>query len=136
MTLVEQIVGIRRNFHRLLTRRLGERSFQAIRLLRHVTIGRAKTQAELADRMVMDAAAVCRLVDRLEAEGLVVRCKGDDRRSIRLEATEAASPHVAQLDKQLALLHEQACSLLTPEEVETLQRLLEKVQTALCAVPE
>lgn len=134
MTLVEQVVRLRRTFHGLLTRQLSqvsELSLQQLLLLRIVHGGAARTQAEVAERMIIDAAATCRLVQRLEGLGLLVRRRGDDRRSMCLEVTEAAMPHIELLARELELLEERVRGHLSLDEAEILVRLLEKVQGSL-----
>ncbi len=46
-------------------------------------------QKELADYFEIDPAAVCRMLDALERNGFLVRAAGDDRRSGRVELTDA-----------------------------------------------
>lgn len=47
------------------------------------------TQRELVDRLRLERSSVSRLVDRLVSRGWVERTPGDDRRTVRLTATEA-----------------------------------------------
>lgn len=134
MTLIEQVVRLRRTLHGLLSRRMAEVSdlpLQQLLILRVVSNGTARTQAEVADRLLMDAAAICRSVQRLESWGLLTRSKGKDRRSMRLELTEAARPHVELLSRELSVLDAKLREHLTKEEAETLVRLLDKAQGCL-----
>lgn len=91
----------------------------------------ARTQAEAAERLLLDAAAVCRLAQRLEARGLLARARGADRRSIQLEVTEAALPHTALLAHELQRLEEQLRRGMTAEKAEMLSELLEEAQNSL-----
>lgn len=134
MTLIEQVVRLRRTLHGLLHRRMTEVSeipLQQLLILRVIEQGVARTQAEVADRLLMDAAAVCRSVQRLENQGLLVRSRGEDRRSMRLDVTEAAKPHVELMSNELSLLEKRIRDHLTQEEAETLVRLLDKAQECL-----
>lgn len=134
MTLIEQVVRLRRTLHGLLHRRMTEVSeipLQQLLILRVIEQGVARTQAEVADRLLMDAAAVCRSVQRLENQGLLVRSRGEDRRSMRLEVTKAAKPHVELMSNELSLLEKRIRDHLTQEEAETLVRLLDKAQECL-----
>lgn len=134
MTLIEQVVRLRRTLHGLLHRRMTEVSeipLQQLLILRVIEQGVARTQAEVADRLLMDAAAVCRSVQRLENQGLLVRSRGEDRRSMRLDVTEAAKPHVELMSNELSLLEARIRDHLSQEEAETLVRLLDKVQGCL-----
>jgi DNA-binding MarR family transcriptional regulator len=59
-------------------------------------IGRATTAIELAREMDIDAGAVTRMLDRLEAKGLVERVRSEaDRRVVHLRLTPAGD-HVAK----------------------------------------
>lgn len=46
-------------------------------------------QKELADYFEIDPSAVCRMLDGLERSGFLVRSPGEDRRSGRIQLTEA-----------------------------------------------
>jgi DNA-binding MarR family transcriptional regulator len=66
-----------------------------------IKAGRASTAIELAREMDIDAGAVTRMVDRLEAKGMIERARSDeDRRVVNLrlsaagEATAEEVPHV------------------------------------------
>lgn len=134
MTLIEQVVRLRRTLHGLLNRRMAEVSdlpLQQLLILRVVSNGATRTQAEVADRLLMDAAAICRSVQRLESRGLLARSKGKDRRSMRLEVTEAAKPPIELLLRELSVLDAKLRENLTKEEAETLVRLLDKAQGCL-----
>lgn len=125
---------MRRTFHRLLSRRLSGRTrrpVQHLLALKHIAFKGACTQAKLAESLVVDAPAVSRLVDRLEDEGLVKRCEGEDRRSVRLQATEAAMAEVELLEEQVRALDREAARHLTATEVREMRRLLEKLHTGL-----
>lgn len=65
--------------------------------------GRASTANELARVLDMDAGAVTRLLDRLEAKALLERVRSDeDRRIVRLRLTEAGRTAVAVVPHVLA----------------------------------
>lgn len=133
-TLGEQIVSLKRVLFRLVTRQLSahtDRPLMQLRLLRVVAHGDAPSQAEVAEQMLLDAAAVCRIADRLEQDGLLVKREGRDRRSLRLEVTEAALPLVRAVDETHAWVEQQALSHLSAPELDTLQALLGKLQAAL-----
>lgn len=134
MTLIERVVRLRRSFHGLLSRRMAEvseLSFQQLSVLRVVSRGVAQTQAEVAERLVIDAAATCRLVQRLENQGLLVRHKGEDNRSMRLEVTEAAKPHIEMLGNELTALDRRLREHLGDEAASLLESLLDKAQACV-----
>jgi DNA-binding MarR family transcriptional regulator len=144
MTLPEQVALVRRTLHRLITRRLSGRTrrpFQQLLALKAIAAEGVHTQAALAERLLVDAPAVSRLVDRLEEEGLVKRCAGADRRCVRLEVTEASQPELAVLSQEMQGMETEVSRHLGPEEMRELRRLLEKLQAGLtqgqeAAIPE
>lgn len=73
-------------------------------------------QKELADILEVEPITVARLVDRLEARGMVER-RGDpaDRRCWRLHLTEAARPLMGEVNVQLDALSEATCANLDAE---------------------
>ena len=86
------------------------------------------TQAELAERTVMDGPAVTRMIDVLERQRLVVRerCK-DDRRKTRLCLTEQGSGLMPKLVSIVATHHASATRSISAKEVAALKRILKKV---------
>jgi MarR family transcriptional regulator, transcriptional regulator for hemolysin len=134
MTLAEQVASVRRTIHRLLTRRLSKRTdrpFTQMLALKAISRGEAGSQTALAERLMVDAPAVSRLVDRLVEDGLLKRCAGDDRRCVRLEVTAAGHKEVAALLAELKWLDDEARKHLTAQEARTLGQLLEKLQAGL-----
>lgn len=137
MTLAEQVGALRRNLYRLLTRRLSVKTRRPITQLlamKFIAVRGVRTQAELAERLLVDAPAVSRLVDRLEEEGLVKRRAGEDRRCVRLQVTEASRAEIEVLEEESRRLDEDAARYLTAEEMAELKRLLEKLQAGLSQV--
>lgn len=134
MTLAEQVASVRRTIHRLLTRRLSqrtERPFMQMLALKAIDRGEVKSQAALAERLLVDAPAVSRLVERLVEDGLLERCAGEDRRCVRLEVTKAGRKEVAIYHAELERLESEVRRHLTAQEVKTLQHLLEKLQAGM-----
>lgn len=139
MTLPEQVGALRRTLHRLLSRRLSERTrrpFQHLVALKLIALRGVRTQAELAELTLMDAPAVSRMMDRLEEEGLVTRRTGEDRRCVRLEVTEASRAEVDILEEESHRLDEEIGRHLTAAEMRELKRLLDKVQAGLARSQE
>lgn len=133
MTLPEQVGAVRRSIHRLLNRRLSQRTrrpLQHLLALKYIAKG-VRTQVELAERLAVDAPAVSRLVDRLEEEGLVKRCAGADRRCVRLEVTEASGEEIEVLDEAAHAVDGELGQHLTASEFRELKRLMEKLQEGL-----
>ncbi|WP_233588169.1 MarR family winged helix-turn-helix transcriptional regulator [Corallococcus sp. CA049B] len=101
-------------------------------VLKNIGIHGIHSQAQIAERLLIDAPAVSRLVDRLEEDGLVERRAGENRRCVRLEITDAGRRELQALELAAQWLDAQARTYLAPPEVEELSRLLEKLQTGLC----
>lgn len=137
MTLAEQVGALRRTLYRLLTRRLSgktRRPLTQLLAVKFVAERGVRTQAELAERLLVDAPAVSRLVDRLEEEGLMKRCAGEDRRCVKLQATDAGRAELGVLEEATQSLDEDASRYLTEAEMVELKRLLEKLQAGLSQV--
>lgn len=139
MTLPEQVGSLRRALHRLVSRRLSVRTrrpFSQLLALKFVDRLGVRSQAALAERMLMDAPAVSRLVDRLAEEGLMKRCAGEDRRCVRLQVSEAGREEIRVLDEADQWVQAEANRYLTPSEMQELARLLGKLQAGLAEVLE
>jgi MarR family transcriptional regulator for hemolysin len=139
MTLPEQVGSLRRTLHRLVGRRLSGRTrrpFNHLLAMKFIARLGVRTQAELAERMLMDAPAVSRLVDRLEEDGLVKRCAGEDRRCVRLQVTESSRGELEVLDEADQWVQAEADKYLTATEVRELMRLLGTLQAGLSQVLE
>jgi len=134
MTLAEQVAALRRTLHRHFTRHLAHRtsrSFLELRALRAISREEVRTQVALADRLLVDTAAVSRLVAKLEQDGLLVRQPGEDRRCVRLEVTAEGEAQAHLLEEELAALQTRTREHLTADELQTLSRLLEKLHAGL-----
>lgn len=134
MTIAEQVASTRRAVVRLLTQKVGEhtdRPLMQLLVLKNIGVLGIHSQAQIAERLLIDAPAVSRLVDRLEEDGLVERRAGENRRCVRLEITEAGRREFQVLQNAVDWLDGQARASLPPPEFEELSRLLEKLQTGL-----
>lgn len=130
MTLVDPIVSLLRGTLRQLGRDVTEetgRTLNQIRALRAIARENIRTQAELADRLLIDAAATSRLVDKLEEEGLLQRCEGENRRCVRLEVSTAAQPELRAMKKAEDRLDAEFRACLTAKELATFERVLLKL---------
>jgi DNA-binding MarR family transcriptional regulator len=68
--------------------------------------GRASTAMELAREMDIDTGAVTRMVDRLEAKGLIERARSDeDRRVVHLRLTTAGEDTAKKIPHILAAVN-------------------------------
>ncbi|WP_395828252.1 MarR family winged helix-turn-helix transcriptional regulator [Archangium violaceum] len=118
----------------MVTRRLSERTsrpFSQLLALKFIAEGGVLTQAALAEHLAMDAPAVSRLVERLVSDGLVKRGAGENRRCVRLQATETAQSELAVLNEAVQWVDNEAGRHLTPAEMQELKRLLDKLRNGL-----
>jgi MarR family transcriptional regulator, organic hydroperoxide resistance regulator len=84
---------------------------------------------EIAGRMVERQPGVTRLLDKLEAKGLVrrVRCQ-QDRRQVLCTLTEAGQTLLATLDGPVDESSQRSFGALRPEELETLVEYLDRIR--------
>ncbi len=81
---------------------------------------------ELGERMVTRDPDITRLLDRLEARGLVARERGrEDRRVVKTCITEKGLRVLAELDAPIMALHRRLLGHLGERRLRTLIRLLE-----------
>lgn len=136
MTLAEQVATLRRTLIRRLSHRIGERTsrpFTQLLALKCIDVEGLRTQAALAERLMVDAPAVSRMVDRLEKDGLVRRGAGADRRCVRLEVTPEGQDQLSILKECGQAVDDEIRQHLSSTELHELKRLLEKVQLSLNA---
>jgi DNA-binding MarR family transcriptional regulator len=84
---------------------------------------------ELAERILYSKSGFTRVVDRMEAEGLVRRGRPeDDRRSILVQLTDEGRTTIAQArDHHRHSIEQHFARHLTDSDVKTLTRALEKI---------
>jgi DNA-binding MarR family transcriptional regulator len=86
------------------------------------------SQQQLADRLDADKSHVVRLVDQLEARGLLTRTPDPtDRRRHRIDLTPAARKLLRQLRPSVERADDAALQALSSAERRTLSALLERV---------
>src|SRR3954454_22771402 len=101
--------------------------YNVLRLLRGA--GAELPCLEIAGRMITHLPDITRLVDRLEAAGLVERCRTDeDRRLVLVRITKPGLRVLAALDAPVLELHRRQLGHLAPEELAELNRLLVKAR--------
>ena len=134
VTFAEQIGLLRRAMRRALVRRLSlesDRPLQQLLALRSIARKEVHTQAELSVRLLIDAPAASRLVGQLEADGLLKRVKGRDRREVRLKVTAAASGEIKAIQVGLSWLDAQLLGLLGAAGFKATMRSMVKMQAGL-----
>ena len=82
---------------------------------------------EIASRLIQVVPALTGLLDRLEKQGLVRRRRDThDRRVVFVELSPAGRDLLARLDRPVQDLHQELLGHLTPRQLATLSKLLEK----------
>lgn len=85
---------------------------------------------EIGERMVEQSPGITRLIDRLEAKGLVARRRcTDDRRLVHCAITDAGLDLLASLDPVVEREEERFGQALEPGEIDTLIALLERLRS-------
>lgn len=91
-------------------------------------MGSASTVAELARECQLDAGAMTRLLDRLEAKGLLKRVRSsDDRRVVNLELTAQGRSAAQQIPVALCRVQNAHLRGFSHDEWETLKSLLRRI---------
>ena len=107
---------------------LSEPQYNVLRILRGVG-GCGLPSSEVGARMITRVPDVTRLVDRLEAAGLVERCRiAQDRRVVQVKITAKGLAALADLDEPLVALNKKLLAHMTRKELDELIRLLEKAR--------
>ena len=102
--------------------------YNVLRILRGVG-GAGLPCGEIAGQMVTHMPDITRLVDRLEAAGLVERRRTEeDRRVVLVTITPAGLDVLARLDRPVLDLHRRQLGHLTRAELAELNRLLVKAR--------
>jgi DNA-binding MarR family transcriptional regulator len=90
--------------------------------------GRGETAAELSREMCCDTGSMTRMIDRLEAKGMVKRTRSeDDRRIVRLALTESGQALADRLPEVMVRVLNRHLAGFSPEEVDLLKNLLKRI---------
>ena len=105
---------------------LSEPQYNVLRILRGAG-GDGLPCLEVGARMITRVPDVTRLVDRLEAAGLVERNRtSEDRRVVMVKITPKGLEAIAGLDRPLREIHKRQMGHMSRRELEELSRLLVK----------
>lgn len=105
--------------------------FNVLRILRGAN-NEGLSCREISERMIKFDPDVTRLLDRMEARGLVSRCRdAKDRRVITVRITKAALDILKKLDQKMLDLHAQQIGHLGERRLKTLISLLEMARENL-----
>jgi DNA-binding MarR family transcriptional regulator len=104
--------------------------YNALRILRGAEPG-GLCRNEVRDRLVARVPDATRLLDRLEAAGLVARVRqGDDRRFVRSRITAEGRAILAGLDEVMDAVHHRQLGHLGAAKLRTLIALLAEARAA------
>ena len=96
--------------------------------LHKLHMGTATTVAELARECLLDAGAMTRLLDRLEAKGLCRRVRSvEDRRVVNIELTDEGRAAARQVPEILARVQNEHLAGFSEAEWEQLKGLLRRI---------
>ncbi len=105
---------------------LSAQQYNTLRLLKAVHPLRVPTR-ELGHRLVSRAPDMTRLLDRLEARGLIDRERlPENRRVVEIGITPAGVELLQVLTSQVTACHKRQLGHMTAEELATLNRLLDR----------
>jgi len=101
--------------------------YNILRILRGA--GEPLPSLEIAGRMIQVVPAITGLIDRLEKQELVERCRcTEDRRVVYVNITEKALRLLSQIDEPLGELHHKLIGHLKKSELKQLSSLLERAR--------
>lgn len=132
-TFAEELGSLKRTLHRALAKKLANevnRPMLQLYALRLIANGEVCTQADLAERLLIDPPAASRLVSKLEADELLQRCQGSDRRCVRLEITARGRPYVEVYEEGLSWLEREVKKHVTAKELALVMRTIRNLQDA------
>src|SRR5215813_13732514 len=105
-------------------------------LVRIARAPRPPRQKDLAASMSLDGSSVVRLLDNLEAAGLIQRHEGDDRRAKIIRLTPRGRAIADQVETVARRVRSDALAGLSDKDVETAVRVLNHVCRALEAAQD
>lgn len=104
--------------------------YNVLRILRGAG-GDALPTLEIGERMIEPSPGITRLLDRLEAKGLVSRERcTHDRRQVLCRIRPAGLDLLSEMDGPVDAMESSALDRLTPAELDTLIGLLDRVREA------
>ncbi len=105
-------------------------------VLLHTSLKDAISHGELADRLGIEAPTLVRLVDRMEADGLLIRRASEtDRRVKHLHLSPAGRREVERIRASAAALRKEVLAGLDQSELATALNVLQKIRTTLENLP-
>jgi len=134
--LIALLIQINKALHRRTSEELLGMRLKSFLLLGYVRDRGAVSQQELETGLLMDANSVVLLLNETEAAGFSVRRRDlADRRRHMVELTAAGRVAVEHAEMAREGIEDEVLSDLSPEERETLKKLLRSVLEGLLRVP-
>lgn len=90
-------------------------------------------QKDLAEAMGIEGPSLVRLLDALEAEGLIRRQIDDDRRTKTIHLTPRARKQLVKIEAAVAAVRAEVLGGISDAEMATAWQVLEKIDKALAA---
>lgn len=104
--------------------------YNVLRILRGA-IPEGATCGQISERMVTKDSDITRLLERLDARGLITRARdGQDRRFITVRITQEGLSLLAGLDEPIAQCHKRQIGHMDKEQLASLGKLLEVARAA------
>lgn len=91
-------------------------------------------QKDLAESLALDSSSVVRLLDNLQAAGLIERREGTDRRTKDIHLTALGRTTVERVEGISREVRERALVGVSDDDIEKVYELLEQICTALAPV--
>jgi DNA-binding MarR family transcriptional regulator len=130
--LVELLLQVSKALHRRTSEELEGIRLKPFLALAHLSDRGSVSQHELETALLIDANSVVLILNELEAAGYSVRRRDpSDRRRHLVEITESGRAAVLQAEKGRAKIEDEVLAGLSPEERETLKKLLRRVLDGL-----
>lgn len=90
-------------------------------------------QKDLASALQLDSSSVVRLLDALQAAGLISREEGQDRRAKTVALTDAGRATVRQVEEVVDAVRAKYLKALPPDDLATALRVVQQLSTMLAA---
>jgi MarR family transcriptional regulator, transcriptional regulator for hemolysin len=133
------ITQVGRQWRRVVDRRLRQFGLTEATWLPLVHIARARApmrQKDLAASLVLDGSSVVRLLDALEAQGLIERREDADRRAKTIALTERALSIIDQVESVSREVRNATLAGLSNGDIASATRVLEHVRLNLAQAQE
>src|ERR1700687_4380446 len=136
--LVELLQQVSKALHRRTAEELEGIRLKPFLALAHVRERGSVSQQELESVLMIDANSVVLYLNELEAAGYSVRRRDpNDRRRHLVEITDAGRTAVDRAEEGRAKIEDEVLAALSPDELETLRKLLRRVlDSLLVAAPD